>query len=97
MPPAGRIVFQMDHTKPVKSFYGTSLNAVKTHVWIAVSVYVLIAIIKKRLDLHLSFYTILQIFSITAFEHVPIVQVLTDPNIENQMANSHNQLVLFEL
>jgi len=81
----------------IKSFYGTSLNAVKTQVWIAVSVYVLIAIIKKRLDLQLSFYTILQIFSVTAFEQVPIIQVLTDSNIANQMANSCNQLVLFEL
>ena len=81
----------------IKSFYGTSLNAVKTQVWIAVSVYVLIAIIKKRLNLQLSFYTILQIFSVTVFEQLPIMQVLTDPNIENQMANSCNQLVLFEL
>ena len=81
----------------IKSFYGTSLNAVKTQVWIAVSVYVLIAIIKKRLNLQLSFYTILQIFSVTAFEQVPIIQVLTDSNIVNQMVDSHNQLVLFEL
>jgi len=81
----------------IKSFYGTSLNAVKTQVWIAISVYVLIAIIKKRLNLQLSFYTILQIFSVTAFEQVPIIQVLTDSNIANQMANSCNQLVLFEL
>jgi len=81
----------------IKSFYGTSLNAVKTQVWIAISVYVLIAIIKKRLNLQLSFYTILQIFSIAVFEQVPIIQVLTDSNIENQMANSCNQLVLFEL
>jgi len=62
----------------IKSFYGTSENAVKTQVWIAISVYVLVAIIKKRLDLQLSFYTILQIFSVTAFEQVPIIQVLTD-------------------
>jgi hypothetical protein len=81
----------------IKSFYGTSLNAVKTQVWISISVYVLIAIIKKRLKLQLSFYTILQIFSVTVFEQLPIIQVLTDFNIENQMANSYNQLVLFEL
>lgn len=81
----------------IKSFYGTSLNAVKTQVWIAISVYVLIAIIKKRLKLQLSFYTILQIFSVTVFEQLPIIQVVTDFNRENQMANSYNQLVLFEL
>ena len=62
----------------IKSFYGTSENAVKTQIWIAISVYVLIAIIKKRLNLQLSFYTILQIFSVTAFEQVSIIQVLTD-------------------
>jgi len=81
----------------IKSFYGTSENALKTQIWIAVSVYVLIAIIKKRLDLELSFYTILQIFSVTVFEQVPIIQVLTDINIETQMANTCNQLVLFDL
>jgi hypothetical protein len=81
----------------IKSFYGTSLNAVKTQVWISISVYVLIAIIKKRLKLPLSFYTILQNFSVTVFEQLPIIQVLTDINRENQMANSYNQLVLFEL
>ena len=81
----------------IKSFYGTSLNAVKTQVWISISVYVLIAIIIKRLNLQLSFYTILQIFSVTVFEQLPIIQVLTDINIENQIANSCNQLVLFEL
>ncbi|MBA7555548.1 IS4 family transposase ISDpr1 [subsurface metagenome] len=81
----------------IKSFYGTSENALKTQIWIAVSVYVLIAIIKKRLDLEFSFYTILQIFSVTAFEQVPIIQVLTDINIETQMANTCNQLVLLDL
>ena len=81
----------------IKSFYGTSGNAVKTQIWIAISVYVLIAIIKKRLNLVHSFYTILQIFSVTTFEQVPIIQVLTDFIIENQMANACNQLLLFEL
>ena len=81
----------------IKSFYGTSENAVKTQVWIAISVYVLIAIIKKRLNLQLSFYTILQIFSVTAFEQVSIIQVLTSFNLENQMGVSCNQLLLFEL
>jgi len=81
----------------IKSFYGTSENAVKTQIWIAVSVYVLIAIIKKRLNLQLSFYTILQIFSVTVFEQVPIIQVLTDFGITNQSVDSRNQLLLFEL
>ena len=60
----------------IKSFYGTSENAVRTQIWIAVSVYVLVAIIKKRLNLDLSLYTILQILSITVFERLPINQVL---------------------
>jgi hypothetical protein len=81
----------------IKSFFGTSENAVKTQVWTAISVYVLIAIIKKRLNLQLSFYTISQIFSVTAFEQLPIIQVLTDSNFTNQMTNSCNQLVLFDL
>jgi len=81
----------------IKSFYGTSENAVKTQIWISISVYVLIAIIKKHLNLQLSFYTILQIFSVTAFEQVPIIQVLTDFNFANQMDDSCNQLLLFEL
>ena len=74
----------------IKSFYGTSENAVKTQVWIAISVYVLIAIIKKRLNLQLSFYTILQIFSVTAFEQMPIIQVLTSFNLQNQKVDSCN-------
>jgi len=62
----------------IKVFYGTSLNAVKTQVWIAISVYVLVAIVKKQLNLDLSLYTILQILSVTVFEKSPILQVLTD-------------------
>jgi len=80
----------------IKAFYGTSENAVKTQIWIAISVYVLVAIIKKRLKIELSLYTILQIFSITLFEKKPILQVLTDTNYQNQITNSHIQLKLCE-
>jgi hypothetical protein len=83
----------------IKAFYGTSENAVKTQIWIAISVYVLIAIIKKRLTVELSPYTILQILSITLFEKVPLVQMLTDfdyKNIENNYNQFSNQLKLFE-
>lgn len=76
----------------IKSFYGTSSNAVKTQIWIAISVYVLIAIIRKRLHLDHSPYTILQILSITLFEKTPILQVFSqhplqshEPDIENQL------------
>jgi hypothetical protein len=62
----------------IKSFFGTSENAVKTQVWIAISVYVLVAIVKKRLNIQHSLYTILQVLSVTAFEKAPITQVLTD-------------------
>ena len=76
----------------IKSFYGTSENAVKSQIWIAVSVYVLVAIIKKRLDLEASLYTILQTLSLTLFEKIPLNQLLTtgldfspDPVYRNQL------------
>jgi len=81
----------------IKSFYGTSLNAVKAQIWIAISVYVLVAIIKKRLNLQHSLYTILQIFSVTVFEKIPITQALTDSDITIPLDDLYNQLLLFEL
>lgn len=81
----------------IKSFYGTSVNAVKTQIWIAVSVYVLVAIIKKRLKLEHSLYTILQIFSVTIFEKLPVTQVLTDYAPTSQEGDFRNQLLLFKL
>ena len=81
----------------IKAFYGTSKNAVKTQIWIAISVYVLVAIIKKRLNLDLSLYTILQILSVTAFEQVPIIQVLTDFDYKSLEGNSCKQLLLLDL
>jgi hypothetical protein len=80
----------------IKSFFGTSENAVKTQVWIAVSVYVLVAIIKKRLNIDASLYSILQILSLTVFETMPLDQLLTgcDRNMKNE--NSDNQLNLFD-
>ena len=80
----------------IKAFYGTSENAVKTQIWIAISVYVLVAIVKKRLRIELSLYTILQIFSLTLFEKKPILQVLTDTDYKNKITSSHIQLKLFE-
>ena len=62
----------------IKNFYGTSQNAVKTQIWIAISVYVLVAILKKRLNIPISLYTILQILSVTVFERIPLLQLLTD-------------------
>jgi IS4 transposase len=80
----------------IKAFYGTSENADKTQIWIAISVYVLVAIIKKRIKLDLSLYTILQIFSITLFEKMPILQALTDADYKTKITNGHIQLNLFE-
>jgi hypothetical protein len=80
----------------IKAFYGTSENAVKTQIWIAISVYVLVAIIKKKLKIELSLYTILQIFSITLFEKKPILHMLTDTDYQNQITSLHIQLKLFE-
>ena len=80
----------------IKSFYGTSENAVKTQIWIAVSTYVLVAIMKKRLKIDLTLYTILQILSITLFEKMPILQALTANDYRNQITAGHIQLKLFE-
>lgn len=80
----------------IKNFYGTSENAVKTQIWIAVSVYVLVAIIKKRLNIEISLYTILQILSVTVFEKVPILQLLTDSDYNKDIPVLYNQLNLFE-
>lgn len=67
----------------IKSFFGTSENAVKTQLWIAIAVYVLVAIIKKRLNMDISLYTILQILSVTLFEKVPLIQLLTNYDYKN--------------
>src|SRR5210317_1555653 len=80
----------------IKAFYGTSENAVKTQIWIAISVYVLVAIIKKRMKLDLSLYKILQIFSITLFEKMPILRALTDTDYRNKITSGHIQLNLFD-
>ena len=79
----------------IKQFYGTSENAVKTQIWIAVSVYVLVAIVKKRLGLDASLYTLLQILSLTLFERMPILQALSQEPPANQEPAMANQLDLF--
>lgn len=78
----------------IKAFYGTSENAVKTQIWIAISVYVLVAIVKKKLKLERSLYTILQILSVTLFEKTTILQVLSSSNYENENLDTDNQLNL---
>lgn len=80
----------------IKSFFGTTENAVKTQIWIAVCVYVLIAIIKKRLALEASLYTILQLLSVTAFEKMPLDQLLRQAAPQIQNPNNFNQLNLFD-
>jgi len=79
----------------IKAFYGTTENAVKTQIWIAISIYVLIAIVKKQLKLEHSLYTILQIFSVTVFQKTPILQALSNIECESESYNNHNQLMLF--
>jgi Domain of unknown function (DUF4372)/Transposase DDE domain len=81
----------------IKAFYGTSENAVKTQIWIAVSVYVLVAIVRKRLGLDASLYQILQILSVTLFEKTPILQTLQPSDSQELLANFSNQLDLFKL
>jgi hypothetical protein len=79
----------------IKRFFGTSENAVKTQIWIAVSVYVLVAIIKKRLALDASLYTLLQILSVTLFEKIPIHQALARDDSRCDTLRITNQLNLF--
>ena len=81
----------------IKAFYGTTPNAVQTQIWIAVCVYVLVAIVKKELRLECSMYQILQILSISLFEKVPIQQALTSFISQNRKPRCPNQLVLFNL
>ena len=80
----------------IKAFYGTSENAVKTQIWIAVSVYVLVAIVRKRLGLEASLYQILQILSVTLFEKTPILQALQASDFENDLVDAGKQLILFD-
>ncbi len=79
----------------IKSFYGTTENAVKTQIWIAITVYVLVAIVRKRLKIDLSLYTMLQILSLTLFEKNPVSRVFTEIDYKNQITSSHRQLNLF--
>ena len=80
----------------IKAFYGTSENAVKTQIWIAVSVYVLVAIVRKRLGLEVSLYQILQILSVTLFEKTPILQAFQVPDSRNDLLDSRKQLNLWD-
>jgi hypothetical protein len=80
----------------IKAFFGTSENAVKTQVWIAISAYVLVAIIKKRLKSEASLYTILQILSLTLFDKTPLIQLLTETPLASEDLAMANQLNLFE-
>jgi len=81
----------------IKAFYGTTENAVKTQIWIAITIYVLAAIVKKRLALECPLYTFLQILSVTAFEKVSLNQLLTNSSNPTELLDSGNQLKLFNL
>ena len=81
----------------IKKFYGYSENAVKTQIWIAVAVYVLVAIVKKRLDLEASLYEILQVLSVTLFEQTPVLQAFGDAGSQEKSDVFSNQLKLWDL
>jgi len=81
----------------IKQFYGTSENAVKTQIWIAVSVYVLVAIVKKRLKLEVSLYTLLQVFSVTLFEKMPMRSAVLPEAAQFDDATNANQFNLFAI
>jgi IS4 transposase len=80
----------------IKKFYGYSANAVKTQIWIAISTYLLVAILKKQLNLKHSLYTIPQILSLTLFERMPILQAFQALASQNKMSEPSKQLILFE-
>ena len=80
----------------IKAFFGTSENAVKTQIWIAISVYVLVAIVKKRLHIEASLYEMLQILSLTAFEKIPINQLLSKSAHDEFDGIFDKQLFLFD-
>ena len=80
----------------IKKFFGTSENAVKTQIWIAVSTYVLVAIMKKRLKIDLTLYTILQVLSLSLFEKMPVLQALTADDYKKEITIKYIQLNLFE-
>lgn len=80
----------------IKAFYGTTENAVKTQIWIAVSVYVLVAIVRKRLRVEVTLYQILQVLSITLFEKTPILRALQACDSQNDLLDPCNQLILFD-
>ena len=81
----------------IKAFYGASENAVKTQIWIALSIYVSVAIVKKRLSLDISLYKLLQILSVTLFEKTPISQALFAVGSQFDDINDGNRLILFDL
>jgi len=80
----------------IKAFFGTNENAVKTQIWVALSVYVLVAILRKRLGVQASLYTILQILSLTLFEKTPLDQLLSDTTLLKLNPAPSNQLNLFD-
>lgn len=80
----------------IKAFFGTTENAVKSQIWIAVSVYVLVAIVKRRLALDAPLYTLLQVLSLTLFEKMPILQALSQDHTRTEAVDDANQLALFE-
>ena len=81
---------------PPAAFFGTSENAVKTQIWIAVTVYVLVAVLRKRLGISAELYTILQVLSLTLFEKIPVFKLFSEMDYNLSSLANPNQLILFE-
>ena len=96
IPASARFPQMYQHLR-IKAFFGTSENAVKTQVWIAISIYVLVAIVKKELSLKKSLYEILQILSVTVFEKDQLFQALMEKDTKNEQPQNDKQLMLFNL
>ena len=84
------------HHLRIKSFFGTTANAVRTQLWIAITVYVLVAILKKELQLKASLYTILQVLSLTLFEKTPIQEILSQSKLSLDLEDDCEQLIPFD-
>ncbi len=92
----GILPLHMFQNLRIKRFYGNSANAVKTQIWIAISTFLIVAIMRKELKINASLYTILQILSVNIFERIPLLQIVGNCSYENEILSNTKQLSLFD-
>lgn len=91
-----RVTLTIKQNLRIKHFFGTTDNAVKTQVWIAVCVYVLVAIVRKQLGLEISLSQLLQILSVNVFEQIPLAELVAKTQTQNELGDARNQLMLWQ-